>query len=93
VPTVRDVEQAFVRKLGAERDDSGHHVYFYLSHQQNQYTVGKISHAWRGALNDTQIAMLARKMRLKKREFECFVDCSLDASATINLFLTRRGLY
>lgn len=87
---VRDVEHAFVSKLGAERDESGDHIYFYLDHQGNQYTVGKLSHSWRGDLNDTQISMLARKMRLQKGEFERFVDCTLDTPDVVNLYLNRR---
>lgn len=51
--TVRDVEHGFLRKLGAEKDERRDHVYFYLTHEGSQYTVGKLSHSWRGDLNDT----------------------------------------
>ncbi len=88
--TVQDVEDAFVKKLGAQRDDSGDHVYYYLRHGQSEYTVGKLSHSWRGNLNDTQIMMLARKLRLQKREFERFVDCELTTDQMIATWLQRR---
>lgn len=87
---VREVEQAFVNKLGAERDSSGHHIYFYLNHEGSQYTVGKLSHSWKGDLNATQVMMLARRLCLRKREFEQFVDCNLKAVEVIDFWLRRR---
>ncbi len=87
--TVHDVERAFTRKLGAERDDSGDHIYFYLNHRGSEYTVGKLSHSWRGSLNDTQVAMLARKLFLQKAEFEGFVECVTPAEEMKNLWQTR----
>lgn len=90
--TVRDVEHGFVRKLGAEKDKSGDHIYFYLNHEGCQYTVGKLSHSWKGDLNDTQVLMLARKLYLRKREFGQFVDCDLEAAQVIDLWQRRRNL-
>lgn len=89
--TVRDVEYCFVSKLGAERDESGDHIYFYLNYQGSQYTVGKLSHSWRGSLNDTQVLMLARKLRLQKREFEQLVGCGLEAADGVDLWQSRRN--
>ncbi len=89
--TVRGVEDCFGSKLHAERDDSGDHIFFYLNHQGSQYTVGKISHSWKGSLNDTQVLMLARKLRLQKREFERLVSCQLSAPDAIDLWHFRRG--
>jgi hypothetical protein len=89
VVDLKDVERALTNKLGARRDPSGHHIFFYLDHQGCTYTVGKVSHSWRGHLNDTQISMMARKLRLQRMEFENFVDCSLDACSVIRLFLAR----
>lgn len=88
--TVGEVEEAFVRKLGAERDNSGDHIYFYLRYDNSDYTVGKLSHSWRGTLNDTQVLMLARKLWLQKREFERFVDCDLTTADMIDLWQSRR---
>lgn len=87
---IRDVESAFTGKLGAEVDRSGDHVYFYLEYGGSEYTVGKLSHSWRADLNDSQISLLAHKLRLKKQEFQQFVDCTLDASKTIELWQGRR---
>lgn len=88
--TILDVERAFVQKLGADRDDSGDHIYFYLQHGPSEFTVGKLSHSWRGALNDTQVMMLARKLYLHKREFQRFVDCELTRDQMIAIWSQRR---
>lgn len=84
--TVRDVEHCVVSKLGAERDESGDHIYFYLNYQGSQYTaVGKLSHSWKGNLSDTQVLMLARKLHLQKREFERLVSCDLKAADAVDV--------
>jgi hypothetical protein len=53
--TVADVEYALKSKLGATRDPSGNHIFFYFTDGESEYTVGKLSHSWRGHLNNTQI--------------------------------------
>ncbi len=85
-----DIENTFTGKLGATRDDSGDHIYFYLEHDGSEYTVGKLSHSWKRELNDTQILMLARKLHLQKREFEEFVDCGITTPQMIQLWQSRR---
>lgn len=87
---VHDATKAFTRKLGATEDNSGDHIYFYLSFEGSDYTVGKLSHSWTGSLNDTQINMLAHKLHLKKHEFEQFVGCRLTTPDMINLWQQRR---
>jgi len=88
--TVAEVEYALRSKLGAVRDRSGDHIYFYFKDGESEYTVGKVSHSWKGQLNDTQIAMLAKKLRLLKREFEEFVDCSLRTHQMLDIWRQRR---
>jgi hypothetical protein len=88
--TVADAEHALKSKLGATRDRSGDHVYFYFRDGESEYTVGKLSHSWKGQLNDTQITMLAKKLRLLKREFEDFVSCSLEKDQMVALWRQRR---
>jgi hypothetical protein len=83
---IRAVSRSFTKKLGAEEDVSGDHLYYYLEYKGSQYTVGKLSHSWSGSLNDTQVGMLARKLHLKKKEFEQFFSCTLDAKSTIELW-------
>jgi hypothetical protein len=89
---IRTVKRSFVKKLGAEEDVSGDHIYYYLDYQGSQYTVGKLSHSWSSSLNDTQVGMLACKLHLKKREFEQFVSCKLDTQSAIDIWQKRRQL-
>ncbi|MBI1736007.1 MAG: hypothetical protein HYR51_12600 [Candidatus Rokubacteria bacterium] len=88
--TISDVEYALKSKLGATRDRSGDHIYFYFADGGSEYTVGKLSHSWRGAMDDTQVMMCARKLHLRKREFEQFVDCSLEPGPMLTLWRQRR---
>jgi hypothetical protein len=87
---IRTVKRSFVRKLGAEEDVSGDHIYYYLDYQGSQYTVGKLSHSWSGSFNDTQVKVLAHKLHLKKREFEQFVSCKLDTQSAIDIWQKQR---
>ena len=87
---VSEIKRIFKEKLGADQDNSGDHIYFYLDYKGSEYTVGKLSHSWRGTLNNTQIMMMARKLYLKKNEFEQFVDCSLTTAEMLNLWQMRR---
>jgi hypothetical protein len=88
--TVADAEYALKTKLGAQPDRSGHHVYFYFKDGESEYTVGKLSHSWKGQLNNTQILMLAKKLCLNKKEFETFVDCELETPQMLGLWRQRR---
>jgi len=87
---IREVKRAFTRKLEAEENSSGDHIYFYFEYQGSEYTVGKLSHSWGGDLNDTQISLIARKLLLKKREFEKWVECTLSNDKMIEVWLKRR---
>lgn len=86
---LRDAKKAFTHKLGADQDNSGDHIYFYFKYKGSDYTVGKLSHSWRGSLNDTQIGMLARRLHLQKRDFEQFITCELSTPDMINLWQQR----
>jgi hypothetical protein len=88
--TTAEAEHALKSKLGAVRDRSGDHIYFYFKDGESEYTVGKLSHSWKGQLNDTQVSMLAKKLRLLKREFEEFVDCSLETNQMLKMWRQRR---
>ena len=87
---IHDVKKTFTHKLGARADYSGDHIYFYFEYEGSEYTVGKLSHSWKGDLNDTQIGMLSRKLALRKQEFEDFVDCTLKTPDMITLWQSRR---
>ena len=88
--TLRNVKDAFTRKLEAEQDDQRDHIFYYLDYEGSQYTVGKLSHSWSGSLDDTQISMLAHELCLTKREFERWVICHLSNSDMITIWRQRR---
>jgi len=87
---IREVDRVFRRKLGASKDKQRDHIYFYLEYQGVEYTVGKLSHSWKGSLNDDQISMLARKLLLKKSEFEQFCACDIPTSEMIEIWQERK---
>ena len=89
--TVNNVVRAFIHKLGASKDNSGDHIYFYLDFEGSEYTAGKISHSWKGSLNDTQVLMLASRLRLQKREFELWVICDMDTPKMLKIWQNRRN--
>lgn len=86
---VSDVDHKLQQKLGAVRDRSGHHVFFYQTIDGKEHLVAKMSHSWRGQLDKTQIKMLADGLRLQLHEFELFVDCAESAEQVIKKFLAR----
>ena len=91
--TVDNIVRAYINKLGATEDDSGGHIYFYLEFQGSEYTVGKLSHSWRGTLDNTQVLMVARKLRLQKREFELWVICDMETPEMLSKWQERRETF
>jgi hypothetical protein len=87
---LKDARRAFTGKLGAHEDVSGDHIYYYYQYQGAEYTVGKLSHSWSGTLNDTQVNMLSKKLRLRKNEFEHWVECTMTNEIMIGLWQSRR---
>ena len=74
---VRTVRRILLRKLDAVEDRAGHHVFFYLDYQGKRYLGPKMSHSWRGNLDDQQIDWLKKPLLLTSREFEELISCSL----------------
>jgi hypothetical protein len=74
----RDIRSTLVSKLKAIEDRSGDHVYFYLTIDEHDFRVGKLSHSSRGQAVDYVISDTARRLKLNKREFVGLVDCEID---------------
>ena len=89
---VRDVRRTLTGKLGAVEDRASHHVFFYLQYGDKEYRGPKISHSWRGDLNDQQVDWLKNPLLLSKEEFEQLVDCPLTRDAFFNIWVERKGL-
>jgi hypothetical protein len=74
----RDIRSTLVSKLEAIEDRSGNHIYFYLTIDERDFRVGKLSHSSRGQAVDYVINDTARRLKLRKREFVSLVDCEID---------------
>ena len=89
---VRDVRRTLTGKLGAAEDRGGHHVFYYLQYQGEEYMGSKLSHSWRGDLNDYQIDLIKKPLFLNTAEFQELVACPLTREAFFNLWSQRKGL-
>ena len=89
---VREVRTAMIGKLEAFEDRSGGHVFFYLPYEGREYKGPKLSHSWRGELNDQQIDWLKKPLLLTKAEFENLVDCSLETEQFYEVCAQRKSL-
>jgi len=74
----RDIRSTLVSKLGAIEDRSGDHIYFYLTIDERNFRVGKLSHSSRGQAVDYVISDTARRLKLTKKEFVSVVDCEIE---------------
>lgn len=74
----RDIRFTLSSKLKASEDRSGHHVYFYLTIDERDFRVGKLSHSARGQAEDYIIRDTAKRLRLTKQEFVSLADCTID---------------
>ena len=74
----RDIRSTLVNKLDAIEERSGDHIYFFLTINERDYRVGKLSHSSRGQAVDYIISDTARRLKLNKTEFISLVDCAID---------------
>lgn len=74
----RDIKSTLVTKLDAFEDRARHHIYFYLTIDERDFRVGKLSHGARGQAADHVIIDTARRLKLTKKEFVNLVDCDID---------------
>ena len=74
----RDIRSTLVYKLEAFEDRAGDHIYFYLTVDEHDFRVGKLSHGSRGQVPDYVINDTARRLKLRKEEFTALVDCRID---------------
>ena len=77
----REIRSTLVNKLDVIEDRSRHHVYFYLTIDDHDFRVGKLSHSSRGQAPDYVISDTARRLKLSKSEFVSLVDCTIDKIA------------
>lgn len=89
---VREIRVTLKNKLQAVEDRGQHHVFFYLPYRGKEYFGAKVSHSWRGDLNDQQIDWVKKGLLLTKREFEELVDCPLTKDRFFQIWANRKGL-
>lgn len=85
----RDIRSTLVNKLGAGEEKSGRHIYFFLTIDEHDYRVGKLSHSFRGQAVDYVVHDTARRLKLNKREFVSLVDCEIDKGTHETLWRQR----
>lgn len=89
---VRDIRRALKRKLSAYEDRARHHVFYFLEYDGKEYRGPKLSHSWRGDLDDQQLDWIKRPLLLSKAEFENLVECPLSREEFYKIWAQRKGL-
>ena len=85
----KDIRRALTAKLDAVEDRSGHHIYFYLTIDDHDHTVGKLSHSFRGQALDYVISDTAQRLKLSKKEFLDLVGCQINKAQHERLWRER----
>jgi hypothetical protein len=73
----RDLQRALRRKLDAEEDKSGHHVFYWVTIDGRDFRAAKFSHSDRGQLGDHVITDTTKRLKLTKAQLEELVDCPM----------------
>ena len=89
----RQIRHTLRSKLGADEDRDAPHVYFWLSIDNRDHRVGKISHSARGSdkVEDYIISDTAKRLRLTKVEFFQLIDCTIEAHHHARLWKERES--
>ncbi len=88
----REIRSTLVAKLDGVEDRSGHHIYFYLTIDDSDFRVGKLSHGARGQATDHVIKDTVRRLKLTKKEFVILVECKIDKEEHEKLWRERPTL-
>ena len=87
----RDVKRALTQKGFAESKKRDHHVYFLVHGGRKTNIATKISHG-HSEIHDGLCSAMAREMRLRNRDFNNFVDCSLTFEKYIEILVANNQL-
>ena len=87
----RELRRTLRSKLGASEDKEGEHIYYWYPLDSRDRRVGKVSHTARGSqqVDDFIILDTARRLKLNKKEFLQFADCSIDRDGLSKLWQER----
>ena len=89
---VREIRRVLIGKLSAYEDRARHHVFYFLRYDGKDYRGPKLSHSWRGDLDDQQIDWIKRPLLLSKAELENLVECPLSGEEFYVIWAQRKGL-
>jgi hypothetical protein len=87
----RRLRHTWRRKLGAEEDKQSNHVYYYITIDNREHRIGKVSHSNRGSdkVDDFIISDTCKRMKIDKSELSAVVNCTIDKSQYLNLWQIR----
>ena len=77
----RDLQRALRRKLDAEEDRSGDHVFYWMAVNGQDLRVAKFSHSERGQLRNHVILDAAKRLKLTRPQLDELVDCLMTKEA------------
>lgn len=91
----RELRYTLQSKLGASEDRGRDHILYWLSMEDGDHRVGKISHSNRGSdtVYDHVIRDTARRLKLTKQELFQLVDCSINRQDHAKLWRERPSRY
>lgn len=86
----RDVKSALARK-GFRRKENDHTFFHLFVDGRKTVVYTKISHGEK-QIGDKLLSLMARQMRLSRREFVDLIDCALSESGYIVLLRARGAI-
>lgn len=87
----RDVKRALTQKGFQESKKRDHHVYFLFHDGKKTNIKTKISHGC-SEIPDSLCSTMAKEMRLRNRDFNNFVDCSLKFEGYLEILVANNQL-
>lgn len=86
----RKLRTALLKK-GFQEDKTHHNMYWLVASGRKRAIRTRISHSKKD-IDDGLIALTATELRLSKREFLLFVDCTLSGQDYVNTLLANGNL-
>jgi predicted RNA binding protein YcfA (HicA-like mRNA interferase family) len=80
-----DIEKALLQK-GFKRDNTHHHMYWLHAKGKKTGIRTRLSHG-KEEYSDKLLAMMAKQLKIMKKQFDSFVECSLTGEQYIQLLI------
>jgi hypothetical protein len=87
----RKLQRTWKSKLGADEDNCGDHIYYFMRIQGVSHRIGKVSHSTGSSekVGDHVMGDTTRRMKVSKSELLKIVDCSISKSQYIDIWQGR----